>query len=70
MARAFASFVSVIGRSSSVRRRSVGVASSLLALSVATGTSPVCSTSLGHLLRAELAHGEELEHAVLHVPSP
>ena len=33
----------------------------------ATDISPVCLDLLCHLLRAKLTHGEELEHAILHV---
>ena len=68
MARALASVVSVIVRSSSSPfARATASRRSLRALSLAAGNSPVRGHLLGELLRAQLAHGEELEHAVLHV---
>ena len=67
IARAFASFWSVIVRSSSLPTNSDGVASSFSDLSIGHGNLALPLDFLRHLLRAKLPHREELEHAVLHV---
>ena len=66
IARAFASFLSVTARCSPVTF-STGVASRALRLERGDRHLARGLDLVRHLLRAQLAHGQELEHAVLHV---